>query len=228
MSKEIEESVGNATISGKEMIVYGLLIVLLAAVLGNIYLSINLNNTVAKQTTAIAGLAALPASGNSVTGNVTAAASNDKLIAQTIEEVIPTGVPAIYGAELGISFDKAAESIAPMSNIDKTVTLQGDELQRYVSIASQTACEYCCGATTLVTPSGEPACGCEHSYAMRGLIKYLIQNHADWSDDAILKAANDWKAVFFPKETVNKALKLKAVQSGGSAAIELPSQVGGC
>src|SRR3989338_7131052 len=146
---------------------------------------------------------------------------------------IPTGVPDIYGKELGVSFDTPVESMAMLESIDRgnrKITLTGNDLQRYVKIASMTACEYCCGATTLVFKDGRAACGCAHSAAMRGLIAYMIQNHPDTSDDKILEEANRWKALFFPKESVKKVLDAQAKSGKLDANVlnQLPQMVGGC
>ena len=145
-------------------------------------------------------------------------------------DILPHGIPERYGTELGVNFDDAASAMTILENFDRgsgTITLSGDLQQRYISIASQTACEFCCGATTLVFPDGKPACGCAHSAAMRGVALYLLQQYPEMSDSEILAEVNRWKAVFFPGPTVQKA--------GGSVAGQaptpsgaLPSQVGGC
>ena len=96
--------------------------------------------------------------------------------------VIPTGTPEIYGNELGISYDDvspnnpalADATIEKMSIRDRTVELQGADLERYIQIVSQISCEYCCGAESIIFSDGQAACGCAHSYAMRGIAKYLI------------------------------------------------------
>src|SRR3989338_9461752 len=81
-------------------------------------------------------------------------------------DMLPHGVPARYGTELGVNFDDAASAMPILENFDRgpgAITLTGDLQQRYIAIASQTACEFCCGATTLVFSDGKPACGCAHS-----------------------------------------------------------------
>ncbi len=132
--------------------------------------------------------------------------------------VIPTGVPAIYGSEIGVSFDDVKASnpgladatIAKLSAYDQSITLSGDKLKRYIAIASQISCEYCCGAESIIFPDGRAACGCAHSYAMRGLAKYLLQNHADqYTDDQILEELGKWKTLFFPGKMIAKAEVLK-------------------
>jgi len=140
-------------------------------------------------------------------------------------DVIPKGVPAIYGSELGISFDdvsptnqqKANETIAKLGAFDKQIQLEGDLLQRYINIAGSISCEYCCGAEALIFTrdtgnykAGDAACGCAHSYAMRGLAKYLLKNHPkEFTDDQILSELGKWKTLFFPDIMTAKAAVLK-------------------
>src|SRR3989344_8740896 len=116
------------------------------------------------------------ATGGSVTGN-------SILSSVSASEIIPTGIPKIYGKELSVSYDdispnnprKADSTIGVLGNLDTSITLSGDNLQRYINIASQISCEYCCGAESIIFSNGQAACGCAHSYAMRGLTKYLIK-----------------------------------------------------
>ncbi|MBU0957583.1 MAG: hypothetical protein KKF56_02100 [Nanoarchaeota archaeon] len=133
-------------------------------------------------------------------------------------EIIPTGIPAVYGEELGISYDGvsasnpqlADQTIGVLSNVDRTVTLEGDELQRYTTILLKISCEFCCGANSVIFENGQAACGCAHSFAMRGLGKYLIQNHGDeFTDDEILEEIGKWKVLFFPGIHEQKAQVLK-------------------
>ena len=99
--------------------------------------------------------------------------------------VIPTGIPKIYGSEMGISYDdispydqqKADLTIRKLGNLDDATQLSQDEMKRYISIASKISCEYCCGAESIIFSNGDAACGCAHSYAMRGLAKYLLTNY---------------------------------------------------
>lgn len=167
-------------------------------------------------------------SGSGSTPMLTGDAVND-----AIAKAIPTGIPEIYGKELGVSFDTPVESMALLESYDRgnnKITLTGKNLERYVKIASMTACEYCCGATTLVFKDGRAACGCAHSAAMRGLIAYMIKNHPDTSDDKILDEANRWKALFFPKQSIQKVLdaQAKSGKSDASALNQVPQMVGGC
>lgn len=132
---------------------------------------------------------------------------------------MPSGVPPIYGSEIGVSFDDvtpanpaaADAAISKMAALDNSISLSGSDLQRYISIASQISCEYCCGAGSIITSSGTPACGCAHSYAMRGLAKYLITKHgSQYTDDQILEELAKWKALFFPSQTQQKAAALSS------------------
>jgi hypothetical protein len=132
-------------------------------------------------------------------------------------EVIPTGVPAVYGEELNLNYDYvspndkqlADQTISFLSNIDRSETLEGAELERYIDILYNLeggiSCEYCCGARSVIFENGEPACGCAHSYAMRGLTKYLIKNHPEMSDEEIFEEVAKWKILFFPGIMEGKA-----------------------
>ncbi len=126
-------------------------------------------------------------------------------------EIIPTGVPAVYGSELKISYDdvsptnpgSADATINVLSNIDRSETLEGAELQRYIDILytmdGGMSCEFCCGAKSVIFEDGRAACGCAHSYAMRGITKYLIKFHGDeFTDEDILEEVGKWKVLFFP------------------------------
>jgi len=137
--------------------------------------------------------------------------------------IVPTGVPAIYGEELGITYDdvspndprKADETIRLLGNIDKVETLSNTELERYIDILynmhNGMSCEYCCGARSIIFNNGEPACGCAHSYAMRGLTKYLIKYHdSDFTDEEILIEMGKWKTLFFPGILEGKAQVLES------------------
>ena len=138
-------------------------------------------------------------------------------------EILPSGVPKIYGEELNIKYDdvsannpqKADATIEVLSNFDRTMNLEGENLQRYINIASKISCEYCCGAESIIFSNGQAACGCAHSYAMRGLAKYLIIKHGDeYTDDEILEELGKWKVLFFPgvHETKAKVLKEQGIE----------------
>jgi hypothetical protein len=143
----------------------------------------------------------------------------------SVSAVIPTGVPKIYGSELKVSFDDitpqnpqlADATIAKLANLDQTLTLDGSNLQRYIKIGGLISCEYCCGAASIIFTkdtgqykAGDAACGCAHSYAMRGVAKYLIKNHpTEFTDDQILEELGKWKVLFFPDIHVQKAAVLK-------------------
>lgn len=133
-------------------------------------------------------------------------------------EIIPQGVPAVYGEELGITYDdvdpndprKADATIRLLGNIDRIETLEGSDLKRYIDILynqyNGISCEYCCGARSVIFSNGQAACGCAHSYAMRGLTKYLIKYHGDEiTDEEILTEVGKWKTLFFPGILAGKA-----------------------
>ena len=136
--------------------------------------------------------------------------------------IVPTGTPPIYGDELGIKYDYVSannpevteKTIAFLGSIDTSETLEGADLERYINILynleNGISCEYCCGARAIIFSSGEMACGCAHSYAMRGVAKYLIKYHGDeFTDEQILEEVGKWKTLFFPGIMEGKAQVLK-------------------
>jgi len=136
--------------------------------------------------------------------------------------VIPTGVPSVYGEELGIAYDdvspsnpqKTDDTIRLLGNIDRVETLDDAQMTRYIDILynmhNGISCEYCCGARSIIFENGQPACGCAHSYAMRGLTKYLIKYHGgEFTDEEILVEVGKWKTLFFPGILEGKAQVMK-------------------
>ncbi len=173
------------------------------------------------------------------------------------DKVIPQGVPAIYGTELGVTYSDPVNSMNILAALDDGKGLPDPVMnQRYVSIASQMACEYCCGANTLIAGDGSAACACAHSYAMRGLAKYLVvKRGSEFTDEQILAELGKWKTLFFPKQILTKAIEFSSAgkdisiidltsnefrgfkapaqaASGGQSAVgniaNLPNMVGGC
>lgn len=132
-------------------------------------------------------------------------------------QITPEGVPAVYGTELAVRYDDVSLNNAALADatIQKLAayedkTLNAEQLQRYIRIGSSISCEYCCGAQALIFENGERACGCAHSYAMRGLAKYLLIEHPDMTDAQILSELGKWKVLFFPGVHEQKAQALKA------------------
>ena len=132
--------------------------------------------------------------------------------------VIPRGIP-FYGEELGVSFEDPIQSLETIANLDPAygrtkVQLDAAQKQRYISILTTPTitCEFCCGVKTAVTKTGEPACGCKHVWAMRGLAAYLIKNYPTLSDDEIKREVVKWKGLFFPKQMIQRYVQ--EVQSG--------------
>ena len=147
-----------------------------------------------------------------------AAGGNAAPVAVQGPDVTPRGIPDIYGKELGISFDdvsatnpkKADATIRTLGALDTQIRISGPSLERYIAVASQISCEYCCGADSIITPNGEAACGCAHSFAMRGLAKYLITKHgSEYTNDEILEELGKWKTLFFPGKISAKAAVLQ-------------------
>jgi hypothetical protein len=150
-------------------------------------------------------------------GQTVQTATQTVSVAANVASVSPTGTPEVYGKELSVKYDDVSTSdskladktITKLGNLDKTITLTGSNLKRYIAITSQISCEYCCGADSIIFPDGQPACGCAHSFAMRGLAKYLITKHPDVKDDAILEELGKWKTLFFPEIMAQKAAVMK-------------------
>jgi len=157
-----------------------------------------------------------------------------------VSQYIPKGIPPIYGSELKVSFDDVVGGLNILSAMDWDLTqedspngmsmkfsdLTDEQKTRYVKIGSSIACEYCCGAKTLVMKNGQPACGCSHSAAMRALAKYLLTKHgSEYTDEQILDQLTKWKTLFFPKQMTAKLLQ----QNGNTqSSNQLPDMVGGC
>jgi len=136
--------------------------------------------------------------------------------------IIPKGTPAIYGSELGLKYDDVsvnnpglAEATINKLSQYEDIELSQEQMTRYVRIGGSISCEYCCGANSIIFSNGERACGCAHSYAMRGIAKYLLTEHPDMSDEEILSELGKWKVLFFPgiHEQKAKILESKGIDS---------------
>lgn len=124
------------------------------------------------------------------------------------KKVLSKGVPDAYGAKLGISYDNVQQAMDVMKVYDDGKPMADAALNaRYVKIAGAISCEYCCGVQTIIFPNGQAACGCAHSYAMRGLAKYLLANNPEMGDDRILEELAKWKSLFFPQQSMEKAVQ---------------------
>ncbi len=205
-----------------DKIIIGLLVILAIITIVNQF-QINRVNTASeliRLTSVNAGQNAA-AQNNAATASATGASTGTST--STINaggvDVIPKGIPDIYGEELGVSFDdvtpddpaKADETIRKLAVLDQQLELSGEKLDRYITIGSSISCEYCCGAKAIIFSNGQAACGCAHSYAMRGLAKYLLDKHADeYTDDQILEEMGKWKVLFFPDVHQQKAAVLKS------------------
>ena len=147
-------------------------------------------------------------------------------------EIIPKGTPSVYGDELRVKFDDVSVSNPRLA--DQTIQklaayedkqLTQEQMQRYIKIGSSISCEYCCGAQSIIFSNGERACGCAHSYAMRGLAKYLLINHPDITDEEILNEMGKWKVLFFPGIHEQKAQVLESQGIDSTNYINLASNL---
>lgn len=172
------------------------------------------------------------------------------VVQDAIKAVVPTGTP-VYGAELGVSFDDPVNSLNILAGLDSQVptnSLTEEEKARFINVATKISCEFCCGAPAVIDESGRSLCGCSHAASFKGLSKYLIKNHPDeWADDEILLELTKWKALYYPRNMVEKAVAalengleltpavlndrdlLRKIKAGDTTSIgDLPSMVGGC
>ena len=146
--------------------------------------------------------------------------------------IIPKGTPAVYGAELGVKYNDisannpglADATINKLSQYEDT-ELNQEQMTRYIRIGGSISCEYCCGANSIIFSNGERACGCAHSYAMRGVAKYLLIKHPDMSDEEILSELGKWKVLFFPGIHEQKAKVLEAAGIDSTNYINLASNL---
>ncbi|MFH1391009.1 MAG: hypothetical protein ABIH20_01725 [Candidatus Diapherotrites archaeon] len=219
-----------------EKLVFALAFLVLGTMAFNIFLQGEISQQVAEQKIQIQYMSlAQP-----VQQTNTAKVQENTQTVISFEEFIPKGVPAIYGAELGVSFDKPVESLDVLKALDgdlyetgllKFADMSQEQQQNYIKIGMSISCEYCCGAEYIVAPNGQPACGCAHSAAMRGLIKYLLINHGDdYTNEQILEQLTLWKTMFFPKQMYQKTIQLQADGGNltGTVLDEIPDMVGGC
>ena len=146
--------------------------------------------------------------------------------------IIPKGMPAVYGTEMNVKYDDVSvnnpglteATIARLSQYED-MELNQEQMTRYIRIGGSISCEYCCGAKAMIFSNGERACGCAHSYAMRGLAKYLLTKHPDMTDEQILSEVGKWKVLFFPGIHEQKAKFLEAAGIDSTNYINLASKL---
>jgi len=145
--------------------------------------------------------------------------------------MIPQGTPE-YGEAMGLSFDdpvNSMELLARSYNAVKQETKQDypEVWQRYLNLATKPvgiSCEFCCGVGPIgITNAGDLRCGCKHNPAVQTLTMLLMKD-TDYNDAEVLREVMKWKALFFPRDMVELALKA----SGGELETNLPGMVGGC
>ena len=147
-------------------------------------------------------------------------------------DIIPQGVPNVYGSELAVSYDdispsnqRLADSTISKLSQYEDMELNSEQMQRYIKVAGSISCEYCCGAKSIIFNNGERACGCAHSYAMRGLAKYLIIEHPEMPDAEVLSELGKWKVLFFPEIHEQKAQVLESKRIDSTNYINLASNL---
>ena len=179
--------------------------------------------------------------------------ASDDVVNSVIKELLPTGTPQDYGVELGVSFDDPVAGLNVLARLDRaipTTSLTPEEKERYIQVTSHISCEFCCSAPAVTDANGRDLCGCSHSAAFRGLTKYIVKNHPEWTNDEIYWDLTRWKAMFYPKNMVEKGVALvnngleltaaslndnqllQKLQAGntdiGGSLDSLPNMVGGC
>ena len=165
-------------------------------------------------------------------GKIYSPSVTGETITVSASEIIPKGIPAVYGKEIGVSYDDispnnpalADATIAKLTQYED-MQLNSEQMDRYIKIGSSISCEYCCGAKAIIFSNGERACGCAHSYAMRGLAKYLLTKHPDMADEEILNELGKWKVLFFPGVHEQKAQVLEANGIDSTNYINLASNL---
>lgn len=158
---------------------------------------------------------------------------NVKDVDTAMKVMIPQGTPS-YGEKLGITYDDPVKSLNYLAQyyyqISKEIK-EGDSetWQRYLALATKPvgiSCEYCCGVGPVgITSNGQLRCGCSHNPAVQALTLWLMKN-TDMTDAQILQEVLKWKALWFPKNMVELAVKI----GGGDSSVlkQLPGMVGGC
>ncbi|MEK6978997.1 MAG: hypothetical protein AABW86_02150 [Candidatus Micrarchaeota archaeon] len=240
-------------------VMLGLLVVVLAF---NQFQIMGLSSQIAALGSVAASTGGSASGGSSSSGSSSSGTgSSAELSAEQVwEKIKPSGVPPVYGKELGVNYDDTVGALGKLAALDDSITyssLNEKAKTRYLKIGFAIACEYCCGAKSLIFSNGEKACGCQHSYAMRGIAKYILKNYPEeFTDDQIVEELAKWKMTYFPKQHISKAMEFMkagmplnamdlasqkyrgfkastASSSGsgaatGSGASSLPNMVGGC
>ncbi|MBS3052092.1 MAG: hypothetical protein J4428_01830 [Candidatus Aenigmarchaeota archaeon] len=118
-----------------------------------------------------------------------------------INNLIPTGTP-FYGEEAKVSFDDPLESLQTWSNHERSIKLTDEEQQRWNKIVNSFTCDYCCGSPS--NPTIITRCGCAHAASWRGIAKWFIKYHPEYSDAEIFGEMTRWKTLFYPGPTIQR------------------------
>ncbi len=133
------------------------------------------------------------------------------VVKNVMAQMISKGIPKDYGQEVGVSFDDPVPSLTRLANLDyqlSTNSLNQEQFQRFVDVGTKISCEFCCSAPAVVDSQGRDLCGCQHAAGFRGLTKYLVTKHPDWTNDEILWELTKWKTMFYPRNMVQKGVAL--------------------
>ncbi|MCK4967992.1 MAG: hypothetical protein KAS12_02960, partial [Candidatus Aenigmarchaeota archaeon] len=157
-------------------------------------------------------------------------------VQDAINAVIPTGSAGLYGESLSISFDDVTGGLDVLAALERSIKvsdLNPTQKERFITMATMpyTACEFCCGigAAGFGRKDGSIACGCAHNLAFSGLSKYILLNHEnDYTNEEIFDHIQKWKALFFPKQMIQRYMQVQEAGGDMSALEDLPGMVGGC
>ncbi|MEK6941923.1 MAG: hypothetical protein AABW85_03645 [archaeon] len=114
-------------------------------------------------------------------------------------KLIPSGKPEYSDGIL--HFGAQLNSMNRMLEYNNGIVLEKAGQERFEKISAKAFCEFCCG------PVPVRECGCNHSAAYRGIIKYLVKNFPDYTDEKIIAEQEKWRASFFQEGTIYKYLK---------------------
>lgn len=114
-------------------------------------------------------------------------------------KLIPFGKPEYSDGIL--HFGAQSNSMNRMLEYNNGIVLEKAEQERFEKISAKAFCEFCCGPVSVLK------CGCNHSAAYKGIIKYLVKNFPDFTDEKIVSEQEKWRASFFQEGTIYKYLK---------------------
>ncbi len=120
-----------------------------------------------------------------------------------INNAIPTGTPS-YGQEAGISFDDPLGALQKWGQYERSIKLSAEEEARWKGIVGSFTCDFCCGSPQ--NPTIITNCGCAHAAAWRGMAKWFLKYHPEFSDLEIFGEMTRWKTLWYPGPVIQRVL----------------------